>query len=151
MNAASVRKTGNYWEEAVYAAPPLFGLDRSDMLAAFNWLHLHFPTGGTKIDWRRAQGKHAHWKIRDSAQLALKASEEVCRRIQSGSKVEHIGDGLSPYGVCFTGDNAPSVVAALLEIPEHHYFLSGDRSWMVVVTTEGDLDVVDGLSFSPAG
>src|SRR6185437_4933145 len=69
--------TGNYWEEAVYAAPPLFGLDRSDMLTAFNWLHLHFPIGGTKIDWRRAQGRHAHWKIRDDVQLASTASGEV--------------------------------------------------------------------------
>jgi hypothetical protein len=42
-------------------------------------------------------------------------------------------------------DWAPSVVTELLEIPEHHYFLAEDRSWIVVVTTEGDLDIVDQL------
>ncbi|GAB2613747.1 hypothetical protein GCM10027269_82780 [Kribbella endophytica] len=37
----------------------------------------------------------------------------------------------------------PVVTAALLEIPEHHYFVAEDRGWVVVVSTEGDLDVVD--------
>lgn len=138
--------TGNYWEE-VYTAPPLDGLDRCDMSAAFNWLGLHFPVSGTKIDWSRVRGKHVHWQVTDDAQLASMASREVCQRIRPGSVVQHIGDGLSPYGICFTGDNAPSVVAALLEIPEHHYFLAEDRSWIVVVTTEGDVDAVDQLDF----
>ncbi|WP_204052490.1 hypothetical protein [Microbispora siamensis] len=75
------------------------------------------------------------------------ASREVCQHIHPGSVVEHVGDGLSPYGVRFTSDNAHSVVAALLEIPEHHYFVAEDRSWIVVVTMEGDLDVVDQLPF----
>jgi hypothetical protein len=35
---------------------------------------------------------------------------------------------------------------ALLEIPEHHYFVAKDRSWIVVVTTEGNVDVVDRLN-----
>jgi hypothetical protein len=138
--------TGDYWEKTVYAASPLGDLDRSDMSVAFNWLDLHFPVDGTKIDWRRVQGKHVHWKIDDGMELASIASREVCQRIRPGSVVEHIGDALSPYGVCFTDENAPAVVATLLEIPEHHYFLAEDRSWIVVVTTEGDLDVVDRLS-----
>ena len=84
-----------------------------------------------------------HWKITDDMQLVPMASREVCQRIRPGSVAEHVGDGLSPYGVRFTDDNAFSVVAVLLEIPEHRYFLAEDRSWIVVVTLEGDLDVVD--------
>jgi hypothetical protein len=142
--------TGNYWEETVYAAPPLGDLDHCDMSVVFNWLSLHFPVNGTKIDWRRVQGKHVHWSITDDVQLASMASREVCLRIRPGSVVEHVGDGLSPYGIRFTDDNAPSVVAALLEIPEHHYFVAEDRSWIVVVATEGDLDVVDQFHFENA-
>jgi hypothetical protein len=134
--------TGNYWEET-YTAPPLGDLDRTDMSMVFDWIGLNFPAAGAKIDWRRVQGKHAHWRIDGDEQLAAMASNEVCQRIRPGSIVEHVGDGLSPYGVCFTDGNASAVVAALLEIPEHHYFLAKDRSWIVVVTTEGDLDVVD--------
>lgn len=137
---------GNYWEETTYASMPLRDLSRSDMSATFDWINLHFPARGTKIDWRRVQGRHEHWKTADDVQLAEMATREVQRRIRPGSAVEHVGDSLSPYGVYFTGDNAPSVVAALLEIPEHHYFLAEDRSWIVVATTEGYLDAVDGLS-----
>lgn len=136
---------GGYWEETVYSVPPLDGLERRDMSAIFDWLGLHFPACGSKIDWGRVQSRHTHWNITDDPRPAVTASAEVCRRIRPGSVVEHVGDGLSPYGVCFSGDNAPAVVAALLEIPEHHYFLAEDRSWIVVVTMEGDLDVVDRL------
>jgi hypothetical protein len=142
--------TDNYWEHTVYAASPLGDLDRCDLSIVFDWLKRHFPVTGTKIDWRRVQGKHGHWSITDDVQLEEMAKREVCLRVRPGSVVEHVGDGLSPYGVRFTDHDAPSVVAALLEIPEHHYFVAEDRSWIVVVTTEGDLDVVDQLNFEGA-
>ncbi|HWG99190.1 MAG TPA: hypothetical protein VNV66_07675 [Pilimelia sp.] len=138
--------SGNYWEEEVYTSPPLSGLRRSDMSATFSWLDLHFPIEGSKIDWRRVQGRHVHWKVTDDTQLAAMVSREVCKRIRRGSVVEHIGDGLSPYGVLFVDGDVTSVVTALLEIPEHHYFIAEDRSWIVVATTEGDLDAVDHLN-----
>lgn len=136
---------GNYWEEVVYSVPPLSALERTSMSAAFDWLDLHFPFDGGKIDWRRVAGRHTHWKIDDGHLLAASASREIRERIRPGSAVEHIGDGLSPYGVRIAGDDATSVTAALLEIPEHHYFLAEDRAWIVVVSTEGDLDIVDRL------
>ena len=137
--------TGNYWEGTVYAAAPLRALHRSDESVIFDWLRRHFSALGTKIDWRRVSGDHGHWRISDSVRLTSAASREVCRRARPGSIVEHVGDGLSPYGVRFGADDAASVVAALLEIPEHHYFVAEDRTWIVVVTTEGDLDTVDYL------
>jgi hypothetical protein len=143
--------TGDYWQETVYAVPPLRSLDRSDESAVWDWLDLHFPFCGTKIDWRRPiPGKHMHWETDDDVQLTSMASRQICQRIRPRSAVEHAGDGLSPYGVRFTSDNAHSVVTALLELPEHHYFLAEDRSWIVVVTMEGDLDVVDQLPFGEA-
>jgi hypothetical protein len=142
--------TGNYWDATVYATAPLCALDRSDESVTFDRLRLHFPVLGTKIDWQRVSGDHVHRRISDDVQLASVVSAEVCRRVCPGSIVEHVGDGLSPYGVRFGADNAASVVAALLEIPEHHYFLAGDRSWIVVVTFEGDLDTVDHLGVGEA-
>jgi hypothetical protein len=137
---------GNYWEEVVYSVPPLSALERTSMSAAFDWLDLHFSFDGGKIDWRLAGEGHTHWKIGDGHLLAASASREICERIRPGSTVEHVGDGLSPYGVRFSGNDARSVTAALLEIPEHHYFLAGDRAWIVVVSTEGDLDIIDRLN-----
>jgi hypothetical protein len=122
---------------------PLLGLVRIDMVAVFNWIGVHLPGRGTKIEWQRVHEGHTHWHVNDGLELTSMASSEICQRIRPGSWVEHVGDGLSPYGVRFTDYNATEIVAALLEIPEHHYFLAEDRSWIVVVTTEGDLDVVD--------
>lgn len=57
--------------------------------------------------------------------------------------IEHVGDALSRSGVRFTATSAAGVIAALLEIPENHYFLADNRGWVVVASFEGDLDVVD--------
>ncbi|MEV6395890.1 hypothetical protein AB0M39_14100 [Streptomyces sp. NPDC051907] len=138
---------GNYWEEAVYSVPPLSALEQTDMSAVFDWLDLHFSFDGGKIDWIRVVRGHSNWQIDDEHLLAARVSREICERIRPGSLVEHVGDGLSPYGVRFTGNDAAPVTAALLEIPEHHYFLAEDRAWIVVVTTEGDLDIVDRLNY----
>lgn len=137
--------TENHWANTVYRTPSLEGLERCDASAIFDWLSLQFPTIGTKIDWSRVPGRHSHWRIDDETQLAAVAAKEVCLRTLPHSVVEHVGDGFSPYGVRFTNAICASVVAELLEIPEHHYFLAVDRSWIVVVSTEGDLDIVDQL------
>jgi hypothetical protein len=135
--------SGDFWEEEVFSVSPLAALARVDQGAVFDWLRLNFPAVGEKIDWGRVCGSHKHWRINDERLLSLSASREICARISPGSAVEHVGDGLSPYGVRFEGSEAASVTAVLLEVPEHHYFLAEDRSWIVVVSFEGDLDVLD--------
>jgi len=134
--------TSNYWE-SVYSEVPLANLERRDGSVVFEWLHRHLPVGQLKIDWTNVQGRHANWKVEDDDQLGVMALREVSKRMKPGSMVEHVGDGLSPFGVRFGGVDASAIVGALLEIPEHHYFLADDRSWLVVVTSEGDLDVLD--------
>ncbi len=135
--------SGNYWEEEVFSVPPLAALTRVSDSDVFGWLELHFPVAGGRIDWRRVGGRHKHWRIEDEGLLSASASREICARTRPGSAVEHVGDGLSPYGVRFLGSEAASVTAALLEVPEHHYFLAEDRAWIVAVSFEGDLDVLD--------
>lgn len=133
----------DYWKNEVFSAPPLATLRKTSASDVFDWLELHLPFTGGKIDWRRVAGMHKHWRIGDEQLLAASASREICARIRPGSAVEHVGDGLSPYGVRFIEGEAVSVTAALLEVPEHHYFLAEDRGWIVVVSFEGDLDVLD--------
>jgi hypothetical protein len=134
---------GDYWEDVAYGSAPLNELRRGDPSATFDWLNAHLPAAGSKIDWPRVPGRHEGWEVHDDASLVEMTTREVSRRVKPDSVVEHIGDSLSPCAVSFTGDRAAEVVAALLEIPEHHYFLAEDRSWIVVATTEGNLDVVD--------
>lgn len=137
--------SGDYWESEVYAAEPLVGLERRDMAAVFDWIERSLPISGARIDWSMVRGEHSHRQIVVDVQLVEVAATEVCRRIGVTSGVEHVGDSLSPYGLRFTDDNASAIVTALLEIPEHHYFLDEGRSWLVVISSEGDLDIVDHL------
>lgn len=143
MKAIQADEINDYWEEYVYSEAPLAGLERRDDSIVFEWLHEHLPVGHAKIDWSKVQGVHVHRRAGNDTELGLMAVQEVCRRIEPGAMVEHAGDGLSRAGVRFGEVDAAAVVGALLEIPEHHYFLADDRSWLVVVTTEGDLDTLD--------
>jgi hypothetical protein len=135
--------SGDYWEEEVFSMPPLAALRKTSASDVFDWLEVHFTFVGGKIDWNRVDGRHKHWRIDNEHLLVASASKEICARIRPGSDVEHVGDGLSPYGVRFAGGEAASVTAALLQVPEHHFFLAEDRAWIVVVSLEGDLDVLD--------
>ncbi|MFI6852760.1 hypothetical protein [Streptomyces sp. NPDC050416] len=135
--------SGDYWEEEVFSVPPLAALKKTSASDVFDWLELHLPFVGGKIDWRRVDGRHSHWKFDDEQLLVASASREICARTRPGSVVEHVGDGISPYCVHFSEGQAASVTAALLEVPEHHYFLAGNRAWIMVVSFEGDLDVLD--------
>ncbi|WP_159024692.1 hypothetical protein [Streptomyces sp. CB02613] len=134
---------GDYWEDAVYSVPPLALSDRIDATVVFDWIEANFSFDGGKIDWRLVSEGHAHWRIDDERMMAEKVIGEIRERISAGSAVEHAGDGLSSYGVRYSADDAASITNALLEIPEHHYFLAEDRAWIMVVSTEGDLDVLD--------
>lgn len=133
----------DYWESTVYAEPPLSTLPRNDQTATFGWLRGALPAAGTKIDWSRAWYPHRHLAATSDADLSAAAVREICRLLAAGGSVTHAGDSLSPFAVTFDATGAESIVLALLQIPEHHYFVAQDRSWVVVVTSEGDLDVVD--------
>lgn len=133
----------DYWETEVYGAAPLADLERVEMEDIFNWLETSLPVGGSKIDWSLARGEHSYRHFVDDSELVEAATQEVLRRIEPGSGVEHVGDGLSPFGVRFTGEDGGAIVTALLEVPEHHYFLDEHRTWLVVVSSEGDLDILD--------
>lgn len=133
----------DYWVVTSYTASPLRELLRTDEAAVFAWLSSNLPVVGTKIDWDKVGETHEHWHLDDEAALQALAREEVCSRVQRCGPAVHAGDGLSPTGVHVPHENCANVIAALLAIPEHHYFLASDHTWLVVVTTEGDLDTLD--------
>lgn len=133
----------SYWESEIFSVPPLAGLERTSESEVFDWLGLHLPVAAGRIDWCRVSGRRQHRRFDDERLLSVNATREICARLGPDSSVEHVGDGLSPYGVRFGELDAASVVAALLEVPEHHYFVAADRAWIVVVSFEGDLDVVE--------
>lgn len=136
----------DYRETEVYGAPPLDGLERIEIEDVFDWLGASLPVEGSKVAWSLVSGDHSHRHFVDDVELAGEAAREILRRMQPDSRVEHVGDSLSPFGVRFTSQDADVVVGALLEVPEHHYFLDASRAWLVVISSEGDLDILDGLN-----
>lgn len=133
----------NFWETEVYGVEPISELERIDAGEVFSWVESTMPSAGSRVDWSSVSGAHAHRHLPDAGELARATSQEIVRRTDGGSRVEHVGDGLSPVGVRFGRGDVAAIVKALLEVPEHHYFLDADRSWLVVVSFEGHLDVVD--------
>ncbi len=132
----------NYWSRTVYAEPPLRDLDKIEDALIFSWLSDTFPVLGSKIDWAGAAGRHSHRRLTDDSELGL-ARAEVCTRISRSGPAIHVGDGLSPTGVYIPPECSEAVVAALLSIPEHHYFVDVNHTWIVVVSLEGDVDTLD--------
>lgn len=134
--------TTTYWE-SLYSKPPLSELERCDGSSVLEWIAFTVPVCGSKIDWSRVQGKHLHRHVDDNVALAFEAAALVAEMVTSRGRARHAGDGLSPFGVVIQIEDVTDAVPAILEIPEHHYFLAEDRSWLMVVTTEGDLDVLE--------
>lgn len=133
----------DFWKTEVYGVGPLDDLERVETERVFGWLETSLPISGSRVDWPSVQGEHLHRRFADNVQLADEAAREILRRINPDRGVEHVGDGLSPFGIRFGGENASAVVAAVLEVPEHHYFIDVGRAWLVVVSIEGDLDTLD--------
>lgn len=141
---------GDYWQDEVFSVPPLAALEKTSASEVFDWMQLHLPFAGGRIDWGRARGNHRHRTIGDEQVLTAATAAEISARTEPGIAVEHVGDALSPYGVRFCGVGVGAITAALLEVPEHHYFLAEDRAWIVAVSFEGELDILDRLPDDPA-
>ena len=67
--------------------------------------------------------------------------DEFLAALPAVDYIEHGGDALSPFDVRIGGAEFASVLPALLAIPEHHYFVAADRSWVAAFTMEGDVDL----------
>jgi hypothetical protein len=67
--------------------------------------------------------------------------DEFLAALPAGDHVDHGGDALSPFDVRIEGAEFASVVQALLAIPEHHYFVAADRSWVAAFTMDGNVDL----------
>lgn len=134
--------SGNYWT-AAYAKPPLDRLERLDGDSVSDWLNRTMPFVGSKIDWPRVTGSHQHWsKAPANADVGSVLLEKVLAALPALCRVDHVGDSLSPFEVRIEGRQMIDAIRTLISIPEHHYFVATDRSWVAVVALEGDIDLV---------
>jgi hypothetical protein len=133
-----VADSTNYWLR-VYAEPPLDRLERLPDDAVFAWLNREVPHIGSKIDWTRF-ARSRHWFVSSAEELPA-VVDEFLAALPAVDHIDHGGDALSPFDVRIGGAEFASVVPALLAIPEHHYFVATDRSWVAAFSMEGDVDL----------
>jgi hypothetical protein len=131
--------TSNYWM-TVYAEPPLDSLDRLAHGTVFDWLNRELPMYGSKVDWSRIACSQRHWFTSSPAELSA-VLDELIADLPALGQVDHGGDALSPFDVRIQPEKLAPVMSALLAIPEHHYFVAEDRSWIAAFTMEGDVDL----------
>jgi hypothetical protein len=130
----------NYWAE-IYGQPPLSALERVDGSECEAWISNRLPFVGTGVDWSRVTGSPRHWFAEsDDAMSAVVA--DFVSAVRDRGAVIHVGDSLSPFAVRVTPEKLADVLPVLLEIPEHHYLVSDDRTWCGVFRFEGQVDLV---------
>lgn len=125
-----------------YEADRLRRLGRLPPGAVFEWLNSALPVVGTAIDWTNVDGTHRHWFATSEVDVARVVAEVLASLPAPSEQVLHEGDSLSPFPVTVTVGQLPSVIGALLEIPEHHYFVDAQHRWLAVFRTEGDVDLL---------
>lgn len=135
-----------YWTSFYDGDRRLRDLQRLEPGVVFDWLNANFRAIGTAVDWWRVIGEHTHWVAKSDGELAGVVSEFLAA-VPGDGAVLHEGDSLSPFPVSIEPGELASAIAALLEIPEHHYFVDEQRRWVGVFRTEGDVDLV----FLPSG
>jgi hypothetical protein len=132
------------WADELYGEHPLDGLERRACEPVFEWMMANLPSTGSRIDWSRVVGDHCHWRVAGSSLEEVRSvADEAFSKVPQEGRVIHAGDSISRFAVTFDAQNYRDVVPALIEIPEHHYFLSEPaRDWLLAWTFEGDVDLL---------
>ena len=126
---------------SAYDEAPLNRLERVDSTDIENWISQEFPFVGTAIDWSQVPGVRRRWFARSEVELEALVPEFL-DALPKCSDIAHVGDNLSPCSTRVPIERLGEFLPALLEIPEHHYFVPDDRSWIAVVRFEGEVDLV---------
>jgi hypothetical protein len=136
--------TVSYWNQ-FYEIEPLSRCRRRDADPIFDWLNETLPFCGSKVDWARLGAvRHESWSS-GANPFPANLLAAFCESIPPESRIIHVGDNLSEFGIEFSFAEAIPMLGCLLEIPEHHYLVPEDRSWIGVITFEGDADLALGL------
>ena len=131
-----------YWTSIYDEDDRISDLERLEPGVVFDWLNVHLPAVGASIDWAHVTGDHTHWFADSEASYKAIRTEFLGAVSLNAGAVLHEGDSLSPFPVRTEPGELASVIEALLEIPEHHYFVDDQRRWVGVFRTEGHVDLV---------
>lgn len=121
------------------SAGNLTELDASDQVFAL--LSEKFPVFGSKIDWKNVPFSiEAHEA--DTTFHSERFEEffdEMCLKHSLVGSVLYAGDGAADIALEGALDVMRRALPAILDIPQHHYFVETHGRWCICLTMEGDM------------
>lgn len=108
----------------------------------FDLLNNEFPIGGFGIKWdkmrnvvRDLEEDHANQTPR-----GIDFFRMICLTHNlNGVSATYFGDEITQAAITGKMEDLEEALPALLEVPQHHYFLSKDLSWCLYYSFEGDM------------
>jgi hypothetical protein len=135
----------NYWDQQVRSAlgPAL----ESGQLAVvdeveelFGRLETVFPVEGTKIDWSEVPGSF-HLFSRGAQQEDFERFFQAhVAKMGLDTPAYYLSDAALSFAIAGDVRSIGQCLHAILDNPQHHYFIAKDFSWCMALTMEGDMD-----------
>jgi hypothetical protein len=97
---------------------------------------------GSKIDWSKTNN-HCSKKSNNDFLLTdtrLFITELKNVFFNNNVQVIYIGDNLTEFNYQFQMNNIEDLLIYLLEIPQHHYFVSLEGAWCICISSENYID-----------
>ncbi|MFF2414916.1 rhs-associated protein [Bacillus safensis] len=101
-----------------------------------------FDFAGSKIDWLQTNKHHSKSSNNESLlpDTLLFIIELKDKYLDNHLQVIYIGDNLTEFGYQFELQHLEELLVYLLDIPQHHYFISLKGDWCICISFENDLD-----------
>jgi hypothetical protein len=112
-----------------------------DSLQFFQILSEEYPCKGSKIDWSRVPNstERAEGDACLQSDRFISFFDEMREKYGLTGIVLYIGDSATDCALEGAIDTMRLVLAELLNIPQHHYFIGPDYTWCMSYTMEGDM------------
>ena len=100
-----------------------------------------YPAIGSKIDWKRIPGAIERIETDQFVQSARFAEffDEMCALFALKDPVIYVGDSATDFSLAGSISSIRRILPMLLQIPQHHYFVGPNGSWVMCMTMEGDM------------
>ncbi|RON01517.1 hypothetical protein BK659_23675 [Pseudomonas brassicacearum] len=110
----------------------------------FEALNSRFPIKSRRLDWAAMPFSWVGLELDSKKKSDAFASffKDVMLEFGLVGEVVYVGDGATDIAVLGDVEAFVDVLECLVSIPQHHYFLSVDCSWLICFTVGGDMGVV---------
>jgi hypothetical protein len=113
----------------------------------FEQLAKTYPVYGSKIDWGRVPSSVERIEEEVGVQIEqfIKFFDEMAEKFCLSGDVVYVGDSATDFALKGEVKFIRKALPEILTVPQHHYFIGPNSSWVICFTMEGDM----GFGFRP--